>query len=121
MDDVRGSFSRLKKKLKNPLKGGTRKQEKTGSDSIEERVGQTSSLPKPEPHAVVGGDDDREGKGADAKVDQPLQRDKPDPVPTGENDGHPERGEKDAGGKEVDQEGLKPAHPPASATGPDST
>lgn len=97
MDDIRGSFSKLKKKLKYPLKGGTRKPEKMGSDSTEESVGQMSSLPRPEHHIAVGGDSDQGGKGAGARVDQPLQRGEPEPTPPVEGDSHQDGGEKDLG------------------------
>ena len=111
MDDIRGSFSRLKKKLKSPLKGSARKLERTRSDAAEERVGQTSSLLRPEPHVVVGGDDDREGKGADADVDKSLRLDEPEPVLTGKSDNHQEGGEKDIGGREAGPSKRSGSHP----------
>lgn len=103
MNDIRDSFSKLKKRLKYPLKGGTRKPEKTGSNAIGEGFSQTSSLPYSESDVVVGGNDDREGKGADAGEDQPLRRDEPEFTPIGEIDNHQEWGEKEGCGKEVSQ------------------
>jgi hypothetical protein len=104
--DMRGSFSRLRKKLKHPLAKSKRKQDRTEADASGERVDATGSLPRPEPHAVTGGDRDQEGGGANVvegqvfSADRSLQPDEPEPVPGGESENNQE-GEADIDGREV--------------------
>jgi hypothetical protein len=85
MSDIRDSFSKLKKKLKRPLKGSSRRPETVEADDVGEGVDSTSSLPRPEPHIVAGGDDDPEESGANGRdgVEQvprssPTPSEKPD-------------------------------------------
>ena len=126
MDNMRGPFSRLKKKLKQPLRGSTRKPEKMGSDVSGGRIGQTTSLPGPEPQVSVGGDEDRGGEGLGTDADEVLQRVESESVPAGENDGHQED-EKDVGQSQhldpqpdaepaAEIEETKQVHPFESAT-----
>jgi hypothetical protein len=61
MDDLRDSFSRLKKGIKHKIKGSKRKADKTGTDGRGERADSSASLPRPEPHVVTGGGREREG------------------------------------------------------------
>ena len=83
--DMRESFSRLKKKLKHPLTRGKHKPDRTGTDAGGERVNATGSLPRPGPHIVVGGGDDREGSGANAVGGQFFSTDQPSQSDGGEN------------------------------------
>jgi len=65
MDDLRGSFSKLKKGIKHRLTGGKRKADKTGRG---ERADSPSSLPQPEPDVVTDGGSERvEGSGSNAE------------------------------------------------------
>jgi len=70
--DFRDSFSRLKKKVKHRLTGKKSKPNKTGIDAGGESAGSTSSRPASEPHVVVGGSHDREGKEPNAGGGQVL-------------------------------------------------
>ena len=106
--DMRGSFSRLKKKLKHPLAKSKRKQDRTEEDASGERVDATGSLPRPEPHVVTGGNRDQEGGGANVvegqvfSADRSLQPDEPEPVPGGESENN--QGGADIDGRDVEIE-----------------
>ena len=54
MDDIRESFSRLKKGVKHRLTGRKRKADKTGDGGLGGRVDPLGSIPRPEPHVVTG-------------------------------------------------------------------
>jgi len=56
MDDIRASFSRMKKKFKHRLTRTKRKPDRTGADARGERAVSTGSLPLPEPRVVAGAD-----------------------------------------------------------------
>jgi len=73
MDDIRDSLSRMKKKLKYPLRGGKRK-----PDGAWASADPTDSLPQQEPHVVVGDSHDRQGGRADEDEDQRPQPDEPE-------------------------------------------
>jgi len=87
MDDIRETFSRLKGKLKHPLRGSKRRPDRTGTDARGERAGSSASLPQPEPHVVAGGAHDQGGDGVNTdgcqvfSTDEPLQPDEPEPAP----------------------------------------
>jgi len=67
MDDIRDSYSKLKKKFKHKLTGsGKPKPDRTGSDSHGERVGSSGSLLRPGPRVVAGGGHNRGGNGSNA-------------------------------------------------------
>jgi len=66
MDDIRDSLSSLKKKLKHPFRGSSRKRDGTGADGREERANPSGSLPQPEPHVMAGGGRDQEESGSNA-------------------------------------------------------
>jgi len=92
MDDIRGSFSKMKKKLKHRLAGGKHKPEGTGTNPDVETADSTSSLPQPELHIVADESHDQEGDRADTagervfSTDQPLQPAEPESVPAREDD-----------------------------------
>jgi len=74
MDDLRGTFSILKKDIKNRLTRGKRRADKTrrgeGTDSERadsERADSLSSLPRPEPDIMTDGGREREGGGSNAE------------------------------------------------------
>ena len=70
MDDIRDSFSRGKKKIKHRLTGRKRKPDGKGPDTRGERVDPSDSLPRPEPHVVTGGGQDRGGNETNADGQQ---------------------------------------------------
>ena len=61
MDDIRGSFSRLKKDVKHRLGRSKRKGDKPGAGGREESAGSPSPVPQPEPHVSTGGDGEGDG------------------------------------------------------------
>ena len=61
MDDLRDSFSRLKKGIKHRLPGSKRKADKPGASGGGERVGASSSLSRPVTPLATGGDPERKG------------------------------------------------------------
>jgi len=95
MDDIRESLSRLKGKLKHPLR---RSKRRTEADARGERADSPSSLPRPEPHVVAGGGHDR-GANTDGRqvspTDRPPQPDEPGPVPGRDREGR--EGDTDGG------------------------
>ena len=66
MDDIRESFSKLKKDIKHRLKRSKPKAGKTQTDGHGERVDSSSSLSRPPSHVVAGGDREREGDESNA-------------------------------------------------------
>ena len=66
MDDIRGSFSKLKKGFKHRLTGKNRKADKTQTGGLEGRVDSSVSLPRSEAHIVTGSDREREVGGSNA-------------------------------------------------------
>ena len=66
MDDIRNSFSRLKKDVKHRFTGSKRKVDKKGATERGERPDPTGPLPQPEPHIVTSGDREQEGNGSNA-------------------------------------------------------
>ena len=64
MDDVRQSFSRLKKGVKHRLTGRKRKADAAQAGGLGERVDPSGSLSQPEPHVVTGSDREQEGDGS---------------------------------------------------------
>jgi len=117
MDDIRGSFSKMKKKAKRRLglTGKKAKPDGTAANPGEEGADSTSSLPQPESHVVVGGSYDGEGDRADAAGEPdfstgPLQPDGPESVPA-RRDGVCQEGEgEDVDGEEANQMDSHP-HP----------
>ena len=67
MDELRESFSKLKKDIKHRLPGSKRKTDKTGTDGHEERVSSSGLLPRPEPRVLTSGGREQEGNGSNAE------------------------------------------------------
>ena len=111
-------FSKLKKKVKRQLAGSKHKPEKTGADTGGEGTDATGSLPRPEPHVVVGGGRDQGGSGVNTVGEQVFSANRrpsePEPVPGG-------GGEDDQGGGEADIDGREGSqrHPVGSGPGRD--
>jgi len=104
MDNIRDSFSRLKKKIKHPLRRTRHKPDGAGSDASGERTASSSPLPRPEPPVVVGGDHDRGGNGTNADRRQVRSTDRaPESLPAGGSDNDRQRGEVDVDGREASQ------------------
>ena len=61
MDDLRESFSKLKKGVKHRLTGSKRKADKPRADGSREGVGPSGPLSRPGTPVVTGGDREREG------------------------------------------------------------
>jgi len=105
--EFRDSFSRLKKKVKHRLTGS--KPNKTGSGVVGETVDSTGSRPESEPHVVVGGGHDQEGKESYADEGQVLstiglpQLDEPSSAPARGIVNNRERRRADFEGREVEQ------------------
>jgi len=81
MDDIQGSLSKMKKKIKHRLglRGRKRKSDGTGANPGGEGADSTSSLPQSEPHVVVDESYDGEGDKADAAGEPIFSTDRPQP------------------------------------------
>ena len=66
MDDIRDSFSRLKKGVKHRLTGSKRKADKTRASGHGERVDSSGSLSQPGPDAATSGEREQGGNKFDA-------------------------------------------------------
>ena len=111
MDDIRDSFSRLKKDLKYRLRGRKHKPDITGASTVEERVDSSGSLLRPDSHAVVGGHHgERSGTGAAGRQarSKDLSPQLAEPRPTSGSRDNRQRGEADVDAKEVKQRHLRP-------------
>ena len=75
MDDIRDSFSRMKKKIKHKLTGSKRKPDRTGADARGGGTDSTGSLSRPEPRVVTGGVHDQGGNGANTDGRQAYSTD----------------------------------------------
>jgi hypothetical protein len=64
MDDLRESFSGMKKDIKHRLTGSKRKADRTWADGRGERADSSGSLQQPSPDVVTGGGRGREGSGS---------------------------------------------------------
>jgi hypothetical protein len=105
MDDIRDSFSKLKKDFKHRLRGKKEKPDRTGANAAGERVDSSDSLPQPEPRVAAGGHGG-EGSGISTDGRQVRSRGRspqPGPVPVSGSDNDGKRREADVGEKEVSQ------------------
>jgi len=123
MDEIRGSLLKVKKGIRDRIKGSRRKPGRTRDDASGEGTSSTSSLPQPEPHAVVGGSHDRESHGAGAEEREASQRSlHPDVDPEVTVQSGPSMEGSYAGGKKTDRVNPPPPTPVISRSGePDST
>jgi len=114
MDDIRGSLSKMKKKVKHRLTERKRKLDGTGANPGGKGADSTSSLPQPDPHVVAGKSYVLEGDRADAaggpffSTDQPPQ---PEPVSARGSDNGQEEGETDIDGGEPSRMHCSHQHP----------
>ena len=76
MDDIRTSFSRMKKKIKQRLTGSKRKPDRTETDTPGERADSPGSLPRPETRVLTGGGHDQGEKGANTDGQQAYSTDR---------------------------------------------
>ena len=122
MDDIRESFSNLKKGFKQRLSGRKHKPGRTGVGPTEESVDSSGSLLRPESRIVAGGDDGK-GRGTSTDGRQVRSRDRspqPEPVPaSGYNDDR-QRGKAGVDGGEASQRHsrLDPDIEVAAGSGP---
>ena len=79
MDDIRKSFSKMKKGFKNRVEGKKRAPDRAGDSVAGERAGSSVSLQRPDPRIVVSGHDG-EGSRTHANLSQARSRD-PSPRP----------------------------------------
>ena len=110
MDDMRKSFSNLKKDLKYRLRGKKRAPDRAGDDATGERVSSSGSLLRPDSRVAASGHNE-EGSRISTDISQARSREpspqpKPVPVDEGRRD-DPQRKEADVGGKEGGQRGLR--------------
>jgi len=109
MDNVRDSFSKMKKIFKHRLTGRKRKPDGTRADPGGERADLTTSIPQPESHDVTSQSYNREGDRTNtageqvSSTDPPPQPDGPESVPTRGSDNGQEEGETDVDGGETSQ------------------
>ena len=78
MDDMRETFSKLKKGIKHRITGKGRKAEKAQADKRGERADVSGSLSQPMPHIVTGSDREQEENesGADSEGVEPRAANK---------------------------------------------
>jgi len=111
MDDIRGSFSKMKKKAKHRLglTGKKYKPDGTAANPSGEGADSTGSLPQPESHVIVGGSYDGEGNKADAAGEPDFSTGPPQPdgpefvLACGDDDGQEGEGTDDDGGDPTGQ------------------
>jgi len=108
MDNIRKSFSRMKKDLKHRLKGKEREPDRTGANVAEERVDSSDLLSRPEYRVAAGGHDGEGGRiSTDARQLRSRARSpQPEPALAGGSDDDGKRREEEIGGKEVSQRHL---------------
>ena len=120
MDEIRGSVSRLKKKLKHQLTGSKRESGGTGAGVYGESVDPAGPLPQAEPPFVAGGHHDRDENVANADgwrvspTDRPQQPDEPESVPAHGSENDQERSGRsrdadDGKGKKVERDHPSPS------------
>jgi len=82
MDDLRDSFSSLKKSIKRRIKGKKGRADSPGAAGSVERVGPSGPPPRPEPAVVTGGGCEQEGSEpntGDERVEPSVTPDKNKP------------------------------------------
>ena len=81
MEDIRKSFSNMKKDFKHRLRGKKRAPDRAGADTTGERVSSSASLLRPNSRVAASGHDER-GTGIGTGASRARSRD-PSPVPAG--------------------------------------
>ena len=102
MDDIRDSFSRIKKDVKHRLRGKKYKPDRTGVSAAGETVGRPGSHLQPESCIAAGGDDG-EGSTDGREVRSRDRSPQPEPTPAGGSDYGRQRRETDVAEEEVGQ------------------
>ena len=105
MDDIRNSFSRLKKDFKHRLGGKKRAPGGAGAEAAGERPGSPASLPQPDPR-IIASRHDEEGGRVDADQSQDRSKDlspQPESMPATEGRENPEGREVGVDEKEVNR------------------
>jgi len=114
MGNVQSLLSKAKRKFKQRLARRKGRLDGTGPNPGEGRADSTTSLPQPEPHAVVNESRDREGNRDNTageratSTDRSPQPDGAESVPAHGNDNGQEGGEADVDGGEPSQRGSRP-------------
>ena len=121
MDDIRSSFSKLKKDIKHRLRGKKHAPGKAGADTTGERADSPGPLPQLEPDSVASGHEGGSRTGTDVR--KAHSRDpspQPKLIPTGGGNKDPQKGDADVDEKEVSQghPGLDPGTKVAAGSGP---
>ena len=108
--DLRDSFSRLKKKLRDPLRGRKSKPDRTVGGVGGERVDPADLLLRSDSHVTASnthnideGGPDAGGRQAHSTDRLPQPADRPKPVPARESDYEQEGGKSDVDGREANQ------------------
>ena len=105
MDDIRSSFSKLKKDVKYRLRGKKHAPGKVGAGTAVEQVDSSSSLLRPDPHLTASGDGGG-GSKINTGVRQARSRDpspQPKTISAGGGNEDPQKGDADVDEKEVGQ------------------
>ena len=111
MDEMRDSVSKMKKKIKDKLKGSGRKSDRTRVDVGGEGASSTGPLPQPDPHVVVGDGHNREDPGVGIEGRESSQRNLHLDIEVTVESG-PSREGNDVDGKEPDPVDPPPSTPP---------
>ena len=115
MDDIRKSFSKLKKDFKHRVGGKKQASDRAGANTAGERVSSSGSFLRPDPRIAVGGYDGEEGR-ISANVSRIHSRDPsphPEPVPA-------DKGCLDDSRREVDVDGNEVTRKHSSLEDPDT-
>ena len=123
MDDMRSSFSRLKKDIKHRFRGKKPAPDKAAADTAGVRADSSGSPLRPDSRATASGHEE-EGNRTSTDVLQALSRDQspqPQPIPADEGNDDPQRGETDFDGREASKRhsGLESNVGVAVGSGPD--
>jgi hypothetical protein len=109
MDDVRDSFSKMKKSFKRRVRGKKRALDQVGANVAGERVSSSGSFSRPDPRIVVSGHDG-EGSRISTDVSQAHSKDPsphPETVPADEGRDNPQGREVGVAKKEVSPSHLR--------------
>ena len=106
MDDIRQSFSKLKKDFKHRLGGKKRGADRAGATATEETAGSSLSLTRPDSRVTASGGDEEGGEiSTDASQAHSRDQSQPNPMQADEGDDNPQEREAD-----VDEKGTSQSH-----------